>query len=55
MEKVLERKIFKHVFKSLERHELFLHLINLGFLPGVSTVNKLTNIYEKIRRALDKG
>ena len=54
MEKVLERIIFKHVFNHLKDTNFFTPHQS-RFLPGVSTVNHLTYIDEKICRALDKG
>ena len=41
LEKVLERMIFKHVFNHLKDTNFFTPHQS-GFLPGVSTVNKLT-------------
>ena len=46
MEKVLERIIFKHVFNHLKDTNFFTPHQS-GLLPGVSTVNQLTYIYEK--------
>ena len=46
MEKVLERIIFKHVFNHMKDTNFFTPHQS-GFLPGVSTVNQLTYIYEK--------
>ena len=54
MEKVLERIIYKHIFNHL-RETNFFTPHQSGFLPGDSTVNQLTYLYNKICSALDNG
>ena len=54
MEKVFERIIFKYVNNHLHLHRFFTPSQS-GFIPGDSTVNQLTFLYDKICRALDNG
>ena len=54
MEKVFERIIFKHVFNFL-RDIRFFTQFQSGFLPGDSTVNQLTYLYNSFCQALDNG
>ena len=54
MEKVFERIIFKHVFNFL-RDSQFFTPSQSGFMPGDSTVNQLTYLYNNFCRALDDG
>ena len=54
MEKFFEKIIFKHVFNFLIETRFFTPYQS-GFLPGDSTVNQLTFLYNKICKALDEG
>ena len=54
LDKVLERLLFKHVFNFL-RHNNFLSPLQSGFIPGDSTVNQLTYLYDTFCHALDHG
>ena len=54
IEKVFERIIFKHVFNHLRETEFFTPCQS-GFLPGDSTVNQVTYLYNRICKALDDG
>ena len=54
MEKVFERIIFKHVFIFL-RDTHFFTSFQSGFMPGDSTVNQLTYLYNQFCQALDNG
>ena len=52
--KILEKCIFKHVFNYLRDNNMLSDLQS-GFMPGDSTVNQLTYLYDFIAGALDKG
>ena len=52
IEKVLERVIFKHVFNHLKDNN-FITSHQSGFMPGDSTVNQVTSIYNNICKVLD--
>ncbi|MES9992837.1 MAG: reverse transcriptase domain-containing protein, partial [Candidatus Thiodiazotropha sp.] len=52
--KVFERLIFKHLFNHLRDNNL-LSSLQSGFLPGDSTVNQLTFLYNTFCQALDSG
>ena len=54
MEKVLERILYKHIFNHLKRNNFFTPCQS-GYLPGDSTVNQLTYLYNRICSALDSG
>ena len=54
MEKVFERVIFKHVFNFF-RDDGFFTPSQSGFMPGDSTVNQLTYLYNIFCQALDDG
>ena len=54
MEKVFERIIFKHVFNFF-RDTGFFTPSQSGFMPGDSTVNQLTYLYNTFCHALDNG
>ena len=54
IEKVFERIVFKHVFNHL-RDTQFFTPHQSGFLPGDSTVNQLTYLYDMFCKALDNG
>ena len=54
IEKVFEQIIFKHVFNHLRETEFFTPCQS-GFLPGDSTVNQVTYLYNRICKALDDG
>ena len=53
-DKVLERLVFKHLFNHLRDNNL-LSSLQSGFLPGDSTVNQLTFLYNTFCQALDSG
>ena len=53
-DKVLERLVFKHLFNHLRGNNL-LSSLQSGFLPGDSTVNQLTFLYNTFCQALDSG
>ena len=50
--KVFERLIFKHLFNNLQENS-FLTSLQSGFMPGDSTVNQLTFLYNIFCQALD--
>ena len=52
--KVFERLVFKHLFNHLSDNNILTPLQS-GFLPGDSTVNQLTFLYNTFCRALDEG
>ena len=52
--KVFERAIFKHVFNHF-RDDSILTSLQSGFIPGDSTVNQLTYLYNAFSQALDFG
>ena len=54
VEKVLERIIFKHVYNHLKDNNFFTSYQS-GFMPGDSTVNQVTSLYNNICKALDNG
>ena len=54
IEKVLERIIFKHVYNYLKDTDFFTPYQS-GFMPGDSTVNQVTCLYNTICKALDDG
>ena len=53
-DKVLERLVFKHLLNHLRDNNLLFSLQS-GFLPGDSTVNQLTFLYNTFCQALDSG
>ena len=53
-DKVLERLVSKHSFNHLRDNNL-LSSLQSGFLPGDSTVNRLTFLYNTFCQALDSG
>ena len=53
-EKVFKRAIFKHVFNHF-RDNSILTSLQSGFIPGDSTVNQLTYLYNAFSQALDFG
>ena len=53
-DKVLERFVFKYLFNHLRGINL-LSSLQSGFLPGDSTVNQLTFLYNIFCKALDSG
>ena len=53
-DKVFERLIFKHLFNHLRDNNV-LTSMQSGFIPGDSTVNQLTFLYNTFCRALDDG
>ena len=53
-DKVIERLIFKHLYNHL-RDNNFLTALQSGFIPGDSTVNQLTYLYNVFCQALDSG
>ena len=52
--KVFERLVFKHLFNHLRDNNILTPLQS-GFIPGDSTVNQLTFLYNTFCRALDEG
>ena len=54
VEKVFERILFKYMFNFLKDREFFTSYQS-GFLPGDSTVNQLTYLYNTFCKALDNG
>ena len=54
IDKVMERIIFKHIYNFL-RDTDFLTSFQSGFVPGDSTVNQLTFMYNSFCKALDEG
>ena len=53
IEKVSKRIIFKHVYNHLKDN--FFTSYQSGFMPGDSTVNQVTSLYNNISNALDNG
>ena len=54
MEKVFERIMFKHMFNFF-RDTQFFTPSQSGFMPGDSTVNQLSYLYNTFCHALDNG
>ena len=54
IEKVFERILYKHIFNFLRANSFFAPTQS-GFLPGDSTVNQLTYMYNTFCKALDNG
>ena len=54
IDKVLERVIFKHVYNYLKDIDFFTPHQS-GFMPGDSTINQVTYLYNSICKALDDG
>ena len=52
--KVFERLVFKYLFNHLQHNNLLTSLQS-GFIPGDSTVNQLTYLYNTFCQALDSG
>ena len=52
--KVLEKIVHKHVFNFFQENHIITALQS-GFLPGDSTVNQLTDLYNTFCQALDEG
>ena len=52
--KVFERLVFKHLYNHLRDNNILTSLQS-GFIPGDSTVNQLTFLYNTFCRALDEG
>ena len=52
--KVFERIVFKYVFNHLQDNNL-LSSLQSGFMPGDSTVNQLTYLFNTFYQALDTG
>ena len=52
--KVFERLVFKYLFNHLQHNNLLTSLKS-GFIPGDSTVNQLTYLYNTFCQALDSG
>ena len=52
--KLLERLVFKHLFNHLRDNNL-LSPLQSGFIPGDSTVNQLTFLYNTLCKALDRA
>ena len=53
-DKVIERLIFKHLYNHLRDNNI-LSSLQSGFIPGDSTVNQLTYLYNVFCQALDSG
>lgn len=53
-EKTFERIVFKHLYNHLN-HNNILTSLQSGFIPGDSTVNQLTYLYNTFCHALDSG
>lgn len=53
-DKVFERLIFKHLYNHLHDNNILTPLQS-GFIPGDSTVNQLTYLYNTFCQALDSG
>ena len=54
MGKVLEKIVHKHVFNFFRDYNIITSFQS-GFIPGDSTVNQLTDIYNTFCKALDEG
>ena len=54
VDKVFERVIFKHLYNHLLDNSI-LTAFQSGFIPGDSTINQLTFLYDAFCRALDEG
>ena len=52
--KVIERLIFRHLYNHLRDNNIISSLQS-GFIPGDSTVNQLTNLYNVFCKELDSG
>ena len=53
-EKSFGRVVFKHLYNHLNDNQILTHLQS-GFIPGDSTVNQLTYLYNFFSQALDSG
>ena len=53
-DKVIERLVFKHLYNHLRDNNI-LSSLQSGFIPGDSTVNQLTYLYNVFCQALDEG
>ena len=53
-EKSFERAVFKHFYNHLHNNNILTSL-HSGFIPGDSTVNQLTYLYNTFCQALDSG
>ena len=54
LDKVFERLVFKHLFNHLRDNNI-LKSFQSGFIPGDSTTNQLTFLYNTFCQALDAG
>ena len=54
LEKVPERVIFKHPYNHFRDNDILSHLQS-GFIPGNSTTNQLTFLYNTFCKAVDSG
>ena len=54
LDKVFERCIFKHIYNHFRDNDI-LSPLQSGFIPGDSTVNQLTYLYDTFCHALDSG
>ena len=54
LEKSFERVVFKHFYNHLNANKILTSLQS-GFIPGDSTVNQLTYLYNTFCQALDSG
>ena len=53
-EKCFERVVFKHLYNHLHENQI-LSPLQSGFIPGDSTVNQLTFLYNTFSQSLDSG
>ena len=53
-EKLFERVVFKHLYNHLNENQILTPLQS-GFIPGDSTINQLTYLYNFFAQALDSG
>ena len=53
-DKVFEKLVFKYLYNHLHDNNI-LSLLQSGFIPGDSTVNQLTYLYNTFCHALDSG
>ena len=54
LDKTFERCIFKHIYNHFRDNDI-LSPLQSGFIPGDSTVNQLTYLYDTFCHALDSG
>ena len=54
IDKTFERIVFKHLYNHFHDNDI-LKPLQSGFIPGDSTVNQLTFLYDTFCKALDSG